>query len=233
MLCDGCGAQNKDGGRFCSDCGKPLGLSPDEFELVDDDAPSAPRASGRLLSPAKAVKPAGTTTTAVECANCGASISIPDGALAVTCEFCGSHLSIERSEGRVYSEIRGQLDEIKAGVDDVRRGSAQVSQASERFADELRLTRIRQEVEEIRSQIGLKSGRLTGMCSVAKNANEPLLAQIDTLLAQMPQLAADGRRIQMGALAVTAVFVLLALAVPLPIGWLIGAVLLLAASYYS
>lgn len=162
MFCGECGAKNADTGKFCTGCGSPL------------------TASGRLpvQPPPVSSGGGGTTATAVDCAKCGASIQVQESAPTATCEYCDTSLVIERSDGNVYSSIKGDLEEIKAGVASLRRDSDRLvavtdrgASASERLADEAALSRLSQDAQKARRRLGVVSGRVTDLLEQARAAH--------------------------------------------------------------
>ncbi len=78
MQCPKCGAQNPDGAGFCMKCGTPLGGQ------QAPQAQSAPKAP--VLAPMNA--------TSLKCPNCGAPISPKFGEMVITCEYCGSGVTL-------------------------------------------------------------------------------------------------------------------------------------------
>lgn len=125
------------------------------------------------------------TTAKIACANCGASLSLPEGVRYVTCEYCGSSLEIKRSNGAAYSEIKEQLDQLKEGIQGVKETTDKLmaagekqSQASSRVADELALPRLKEEAAGLRSTIGLARGRVTDMLATARVKDSAYLSQV-------------------------------------------------------
>ena len=81
MYCPSCGAQNPDGATFCMKCGTKLaGAQPGQAA----QAPAAPKAP--ILAPMGA--------TSLKCPNCGAPISPKFGEMVITCEYCGSAVTL-------------------------------------------------------------------------------------------------------------------------------------------
>jgi double zinc ribbon protein len=76
MFCPKCGAQLPDDAGFCYKCGTKIGNA----------APQQPKASQDVIAPMGA--------TSLKCPSCGAPISPKFGEMFVTCEYCGSSVSL-------------------------------------------------------------------------------------------------------------------------------------------
>lgn len=127
-----------------------------------------------------------TTANVVACASCGASLRIPGSANSASCEYCGTSLTIERSAGHVYSQIQGDLNEIKSGVDALRRDSGRQvalatrgAHASEHAAAEVTLQRLRSEIQQIKSRLGVVAGTVTAVLKAGAVAAEDYQEGID------------------------------------------------------
>jgi len=82
LFCPNCGAQNPDGATFCMKCGNKLtAAQPSGQGAV---APAAPRVP--ILAP--------TGATSLKCPNCGAPINPKFGEMVITCEYCGSAVTL-------------------------------------------------------------------------------------------------------------------------------------------
>lgn len=79
MFCPKCGTQLPDDAGFCLKCGARVGLVSSQQQQ-----PSTPNQS--------VVAPTGATT--MKCPNCGAPIAPKFGEMFVTCEYCGSSVSL-------------------------------------------------------------------------------------------------------------------------------------------
>ena len=77
MYCPKCGAQLPDDAAFCSKCGASLSLT----QPKQTQAPTVP-----VLAPLGA--------TALKCPSCGAPISPKLGEMVITCEYCGSGITL-------------------------------------------------------------------------------------------------------------------------------------------
>ncbi len=76
MFCPKCGAQLPDDAGFCYKCGSKVG----------NVAQQQPRASQDVIAPMGA--------TSLKCPSCGAPVSPKFGEMFVTCEYCGSSVSL-------------------------------------------------------------------------------------------------------------------------------------------
>lgn len=81
--CTKCGAQNPDGAAYCMKCGASLNPSPQQ-QGAPPQSQAAPRAP--VLAPMGA--------TSLKCPNCGAPISPKFGEMVITCEYCGSGVTL-------------------------------------------------------------------------------------------------------------------------------------------
>jgi len=77
MFCPKCGAQLPDDAGFCLKCGFKVSMAPAQQQ-------SAP--SQQVLAPSGA--------TSLKCPSCGAPISPKFGEMLITCEYCGSSVSL-------------------------------------------------------------------------------------------------------------------------------------------
>ena len=79
MYCQKCGAQLPDGAGFCYKCGTKVGQAPQ----------AGPQA---VAAPQAVIAPTGATT--LKCPSCGAPIAPKFGEMFITCEYCGSSVSL-------------------------------------------------------------------------------------------------------------------------------------------
>jgi hypothetical protein len=79
MFCPKCGAQLPDDAGFCYKCGARVGL------VTGQGAPK-PQQSSEVLAPQGA--------TSMKCPSCGAPITPKFGEMLITCEYCGSSVSL-------------------------------------------------------------------------------------------------------------------------------------------
>jgi len=78
LICPKCGAQLPDDATFCYKCGTKVGQSPPQ------EQPAKP--SQNVLAPSGA--------TSLKCPNCGAPITPKFGEMVITCEYCGSGITL-------------------------------------------------------------------------------------------------------------------------------------------
>jgi DNA-directed RNA polymerase subunit RPC12/RpoP len=78
LFCPKCGAQLPDDAAFCYKCGSKIGQSPAE------EQPAKP--SQNVLAPSGA--------TSLKCPSCGAPITPKFGEMVITCEYCGSGVTL-------------------------------------------------------------------------------------------------------------------------------------------
>lgn len=83
MYCLKCGTQLPDGAAFCYKCGAPVAAA--------GAGGSAPAAKAQPR-PARVIAPAGAT--ALKCPSCGAPISPKFGEMVITCEYCGTGITL-------------------------------------------------------------------------------------------------------------------------------------------
>ena len=77
MICSNCGAQIPDDAAFCPKCGTSTALT-------------TPKATVTSASPV--IAPSGVTS--LKCPSCGAPIAPKFGEMVITCEFCGSAVTL-------------------------------------------------------------------------------------------------------------------------------------------
>ena len=77
MYCHNCGAQLPDDAVFCSKCGTSTGLN-----VVKPTASS----TGPVIAP--------SGVTSMKCPSCGAPISPKFGEMVITCEYCGTGVTL-------------------------------------------------------------------------------------------------------------------------------------------
>jgi DNA-directed RNA polymerase subunit RPC12/RpoP len=78
VFCPKCGAQLPDDATFCYKCGTKVGQAPAQGQPAE--------ASQNVLAPSGA--------TSLKCPNCGAPISPKFGEMVITCEYCGSGVTL-------------------------------------------------------------------------------------------------------------------------------------------
>jgi DNA-directed RNA polymerase subunit RPC12/RpoP len=104
--CPKCGAQLPDGAAFCYKCGSSVtqGAAPTQA------APAAQKQAREVVAPSGA--------TAIKCPNCGAPISPQFGEMLITCEYCGSTVTLG-NEGWTNIQRQTMLDLKVASADAV------------------------------------------------------------------------------------------------------------------
>ncbi|MDA4116451.1 MAG: zinc ribbon domain-containing protein [Thaumarchaeota archaeon] len=89
MNCPNCGTQLPDGAAFCYKCG--ASVAPRAGAQGGTQGPQAPSQQ----SSAQVIAPAGAT--ALKCPSCGAPISPKFGEMVITCEYCGTGITLGNS----------------------------------------------------------------------------------------------------------------------------------------
>ena len=87
MFCPSCGTQLPDGAAFCYKCGASVA----PHGGAQGGAPG-PSAQPREQNTAQIIAPAGAT--ALKCPSCGAPISPKFGEMVITCEYCGTGITL-------------------------------------------------------------------------------------------------------------------------------------------
>ena len=85
MLCPNCSAQLPDDAAFCYKCGNRIGPATGGGQGTGAPGPSPPREEHVIASP---------NATSLKCPSCGAPISPKFGEMVITCEYCGSGVSL-------------------------------------------------------------------------------------------------------------------------------------------
>ena len=101
MICHNCGAQIPDDAAFCQKCGASTTLT-------------APKAAVASASPV--IAPSGVTS--LKCPSCGAPIAPKFGEMVITCEYCGSAVTLG-SQGWTDIQKQTMLLLKVASVDEV------------------------------------------------------------------------------------------------------------------
>ena len=85
--CPNCGTQLPDGAAFCYKCGSSIapGGGAQAYQ-PSAQGPPAQQRSGPVIAPAGA--------TALKCPSCGAPISPKFGEMVITCEYCGTGVTL-------------------------------------------------------------------------------------------------------------------------------------------
>lgn len=83
MFCVKCGAQLPNDAAFCSKCGNRMSESTSGSSIQSSGGTSV---SSQVLAP--------STATSLKCPSCGASIAPKFGEMIITCEYCGSSITL-------------------------------------------------------------------------------------------------------------------------------------------
>ena len=87
MNCPNCGTQLPDGAAFCYKCGSSVAARGGaQAGPQGSQAPSLQQSSAQVIAPAGA--------TALKCPSCGAPISPKFGEMVITCEYCGTSITL-------------------------------------------------------------------------------------------------------------------------------------------
>ena len=78
MYCQNCGAQLPDGTAFCSKCGKSTSLNASK--------PTSTASAGPVIAP--------SGVASLKCPSCGAPIAPKFGEMVITCQYCGSGVTL-------------------------------------------------------------------------------------------------------------------------------------------
>ncbi len=93
MICQTCGAQLPDDASFCYKCGTKVNAPASGAQPAQVGSP-APRPSGAPSSQKQGQIIAPSGVTSIKCPNCGAPISPKFGEMVITCEYCGSGITL-------------------------------------------------------------------------------------------------------------------------------------------
>jgi double zinc ribbon protein len=87
IFCPSCGTQLPDGAAFCYKCGASVASRGGaQGGAQGPAAPSAQKSTAQVIAPAGA--------TALKCPSCGAPISPKFGEMVITCEYCGTGITL-------------------------------------------------------------------------------------------------------------------------------------------
>jgi len=118
MNCPNCGAQLPDDAAFCYKCGSSTSAAPGTGQQAGGGTYRQP--SGASAAPTQrqeqVIAPSGATS--VKCPNCGAPIAPKFGEMVITCEYCGSGVTLG-SQGWTNIQKQTILDLKVANVDQV------------------------------------------------------------------------------------------------------------------
>ena len=102
LYCQNCGTQLPDDTAFCSKCGKSTSLNASK--------PTAAASSGPVIAP--------SGVTSLKCPSCGAPITPKFGEMVITCQYCGSGVTLG-SQGWTNLQKQTMLTLKVATVDQV------------------------------------------------------------------------------------------------------------------
>src|SRR5271169_5092931 len=85
MNCPNCGTQLPDGSMFCYKCGSNVSQAGPE-QPSQQGGVNVQQRSGPIVAPAGA--------TALKCPSCGAPIAPKFGEMVITCEYCGTGITL-------------------------------------------------------------------------------------------------------------------------------------------
>ncbi|MEM3638377.1 MAG: zinc ribbon domain-containing protein [Conexivisphaerales archaeon] len=86
MFCLKCGTQLPDDAVFCYKCGSKVAIQPDSAQQSKSTVAGAGAKSDDILAP--------SGVTSLKCPSCGAPIAPKFGEMVITCEYCGSSISL-------------------------------------------------------------------------------------------------------------------------------------------
>lgn len=109
MNCPNCGTQLPDDASFCYKCGARLGAVPGGNQQPASPPAAPPKTENVIASPG---------ATSLKCPSCGAPISPKFGEMVITCEYCGSGISLG-NEGWTGIQKQTMLNLKIASEDDV------------------------------------------------------------------------------------------------------------------
>src|ERR1700733_10619628 len=89
MNCPSCGAQLPDGSAFCYKCGYKISQAPVGTQQASGNAGQSTTTAPK---PEQVVAPSGATS--LKCPNCGAPLTPKFGEMVITCEYCGSGITL-------------------------------------------------------------------------------------------------------------------------------------------
>jgi hypothetical protein len=119
MNCPNCGAQLPDDASFCYKCGNATGLTAGKGQgtggsYAGQPGPGSPNAPPS--KPQEVIAPSGVTS--LKCPNCGAPIAPKFGEMVITCEYCGSGVTLG-AQGWTHIQNQTMLPLKIANVDDL------------------------------------------------------------------------------------------------------------------
>jgi DNA-directed RNA polymerase subunit RPC12/RpoP len=95
MNCPNCGTQLPDDASFCYKCGSAINLTSGRGQGTGGSyagQPGAGSTTAPTQKPDQVIAPSGVTS--IKCPNCGAPIAPKFGEMVITCEYCGSGITL-------------------------------------------------------------------------------------------------------------------------------------------
>ncbi len=92
MFCSKCGAQIPDDAAFCYKCGAPVPGQSGAATGATQTSTTGSTSTASTASTAQVIAPTGVTS--LKCPSCGAPISPKFGEMVITCEYCGSSVTL-------------------------------------------------------------------------------------------------------------------------------------------
>ena len=115
MNCPNCGAQLPDDAAFCYKCGSATNLATSQGQGSRAQT-GAPPASAPASKPQEILAPSGVTS--LKCPNCGAPLAPKFGEMVITCEYCGSGVTLG-AQGWTHIQNQTMLPLKIANADDL------------------------------------------------------------------------------------------------------------------
>jgi len=92
MNCPNCGTDLPDDAAFCYKCGYKMNLASSGVQSAESSGQPAGASSAAPQKPEQVVAASGVTS--FKCPNCGAPLSPKFGEMVITCEYCGSGITL-------------------------------------------------------------------------------------------------------------------------------------------
>jgi len=119
MNCPNCGAQLPDDAAFCFKCGSATNLAAGSGQGTGGSyggQSGTPSATAPTPKPQQVIAPSGVTS--IKCPNCGAPIAPKFGEMVITCEYCGSGVTLG-AQGWTHIQNQTMLPLKIANVDEL------------------------------------------------------------------------------------------------------------------
>jgi uncharacterized Zn finger protein (UPF0148 family) len=96
LICPNCGTQLPDNAAYCYKCGTAITANAGQGSRGSysgqSGAPSGQSTSSQATKPQEVIAPSGVTS--IKCPNCGAPLTPKFGEMVITCEYCGSGVTL-------------------------------------------------------------------------------------------------------------------------------------------